>query len=143
TDPAEEAKQVSWIADQMPDVFMISGLEGREASREAIRLAGEERRRVYLGLRANDVADALARWRQLVGDTKGALARLDMVIAGRSLRKLCDACKVPYTPPEAALAKMGVPKGKVQQLFRARTEPMLDQRGNPVPCEFCNQLGYK
>jgi general secretion pathway protein E len=142
-EPADEAKQVSWIADQMPDVFMTTGIEGRDAAREAIRLAGEERRRVYIGMRATDTADALTRWRTLVGDNKAALSRLEMIIAGRTVRKLCDACKEPYTPPEAALAKMGVPKGKVQQLFRARTEPMLDQRGNPVPCEFCNQLGYK
>ena len=142
-EPAEEAKQVSWIADQMPDVLMVMGIEGRDASREAIRLAGEENRRVYVGMRASDSADALTRWRTLVGDNKLALGRLEMIIAGRTVRKLCDACKEPYTPPEAALAKMGVPKGKVQQLYRARTEPMLDQRGNPIPCEFCGQLGYK
>src|SRR5688500_17864059 len=124
-EPADEAKQVSWIADQMPDVFMVTGIEGRDAAREAIRLASEERRRVYIGFRATDTADALTRWRTLVGDNKAAIARLDMIIAGRTVRKLCDACKEPYTPPEAALAKMGIPKGKVQQLFRARTEPML------------------
>lgn len=143
TDPAEEARQISWIADQVPDVFMVTAIEGRDAAKQVIRLATDENRRAYVGMRATDTADAITRWRQLVGDTKTAFSKLELAIAGRTLRKLCDACKVAYTPPEQALAKMGVPKGKIQELYRARTEPMLDPRGNPMPCEFCNQLGYK
>lgn len=143
SDPGEEAKLVSWTSDQLPDVMLITGLQSSGAAKEAIRLTDEERKRLYVGLRAGDVAEALTRWRQLVGDDKAALARLQLVIAGRVLRKLCESCKEPYEPGESVLAKMGVPKGKVRTLYRARTEPMLDQRGNPVPCEFCHALGYK
>jgi type II secretory ATPase GspE/PulE/Tfp pilus assembly ATPase PilB-like protein len=143
SDPTEEAKLVSWTADQLPDVMLITGLQSSGAAKQAIRLTDEERKRLYVGLRAGDVAEALKRWRQVVGEDKAALSRLQLVIVGRVLRKLCESCKEPYEPGESVLAKMGVPKGKVRTLYRARTEPMLDQRGNPVPCEFCQTLGYK
>ena len=143
-DAAAEAKQLSWIVSQEPDVLMVAGLEGREAARSVIRLAtGEERRRAYVGVRADDVAGALKKWRALVGDDKAAVSSLAMIVAGRSMRKLCDLCKEAYTPNDAALAKMGLPKGRVKTLYRARTEPMLNDRGQPVPCENCGQLGYK
>lgn len=142
-DPVEEARQLSWIADQVPDVFMVNAVEGREGAKQVIRLATEESKRTYVGVRATDTADAITKWRQLVGDAKAAFSKLELVIAGRTLRKLCSACKIGYAPPEQALAKMGIPKGKVSELFRARTEPIVDQRGNPVPCAFCSQLGYK
>jgi hypothetical protein len=32
---------------------------------------------------------------------------------------------------------------KVTQLFQARKEPIRDPKGNPVRCEFCNDLRYK
>jgi prepilin-type N-terminal cleavage/methylation domain-containing protein len=28
-------------------------------------------------------------------------------------------------------------------LFQARTQPLRDQKGNPVPCEFCKDLRFK
>ena len=143
SDAAEEAKQAAWIVDQEPDVLLGAGLETKEAARTFIRLAGEDRKRVYWGLRADDCAAALKKWRGLVGDDKVALSKLRMVIAGRSMRKLCEVCKEPYTPNDAAFAKMGLPKGKVKTLYRARTEPLMNDRGVPIPCEHCGQLGYK
>lgn len=141
-DAAEEQKALSWIADQEPNVLIVDRLVGRGGAQEVLRLARAERRRAYVGMRANDTAEAVAQWIKLVGDPKAALAPLNLVVVGRILRKLCESCKIPYEPGEAVLAKMGAPKGKIKTLFKARTEPMLDQRGNPVPCEFCGQLGY-
>ena len=108
-----------------------------------IRLVKEDRRRAYAGWRATDTTGALAGWCKLVGDPRAATTGLHLAIAGRILRRLCDQCKIPYEPPEAVLAKMGVSKGKVRELYKARTEPMLDQRGNPVTCEACGGLGYR
>ncbi len=141
-DQAEEQKQFSWIADQQPDVFMTDRVLTRGGALELIRLARDDNHRAYAGIRAPDTASAITFWLKLVGDPKTAVVPLRLAMASRILRKLCESCKVPYEPPEAVLAKMGVPKGKVKTLFKARTEPMVDQRGNPIPCEFCGQLGY-
>ena len=141
-DPESERKTFSWIADQLPDVFLTDRVSGKGSAGEIVRLANDERR-AYVGVRAGDTAAAVAEWLKVHGEPKKAVAPLRLAVAGRVMRRLCDACKIGYEPGEAALAKMGVPKGKVSTLYKARTEPMLDQRGNPVTCEFCGGLGYK
>ncbi|MEM7808604.1 MAG: ATPase, T2SS/T4P/T4SS family [Planctomycetota bacterium] len=141
--PDEHASQYSWLADQQPDVMVASKPAGKQAAHELLRLVAEEGKYVYVGIRASDVASGVAAWIKQVGDAKQAMRPVKMVLAGRVMRKLCDACKVPYEPSEQALAKMGVPKGKVRELFKARTEPMVDQRGNAVICPFCGGLGYR
>ncbi len=142
-DAAAERKQLAWIADQQPDVLLTDRVSSREGAAELIRLVREERRRAYVGWRAPDTTQAIVEWIKLVGEPRAAANALSMAIAGRVLRRLCDQCKVPYEPPEAVLAKIGVSKSKVRELFKARTEPMLDQRGNPVVCEACGGLGYR
>jgi len=39
--------------------------------------------------------------------------------------------------------KLGLNPEKGQTLFQARTQPLRDPKGNPVPCEFCLDLRYK
>ena len=41
---------------------------------------------------------ALEQWRKLVGDDAAAMKDLRMVISGRVMRRLCNACKVAYAP---------------------------------------------
>ncbi len=141
--PENHTKQYSWLVDQQSDVFLADRPANKQAANEVLRLAGEEGKFAYVGLRAADAATGIASWIKLVGDAKSAIRPLKVVLAGRVLRTLCEPCKIPYEPSEQALGKLGVPKGKVAELFKARTEPMMDQRGNPVTCPFCGGLGYK
>ena len=32
---------------------------------------------------------------------------------------------------------------KVGSLYQARTQPLRDPKGNPIPCEFCHDLRFK
>ncbi|HEX5244197.1 MAG TPA: hypothetical protein VFW23_13115, partial [Tepidisphaeraceae bacterium] len=59
------------------------------------------------------------------------------------LRKLCMACKVGYAPDASTLRKLNMNPEKVSQLFQARTQPLRDPKGRPIPCEFCNDLHFK
>ena len=104
---------------------------------------GSAGKRAYLGLRAGSTFEALDQRRKLVGDDKKALNSLKMVIAGRVVRKLCDACKVDYTPDPDTLRKMNLPADRVSRLFTARTTPLKDSRGHDVVCDFCFDLRYK
>ena len=140
--PNDHAKQYGWLADQRPDVLLADRPAGTQAAKEVLRVVEEPGPVVYVGMRADDTAAAINQWIKQVGDARGALSKLQLVIAGRILRKLCDACKVPYEPGDKVLAKLGIAKGKVSELYKARTEPMIDSRGNPVTCQFCGGLGY-
>jgi type II secretory ATPase GspE/PulE/Tfp pilus assembly ATPase PilB-like protein len=139
--PEEEAKQVSWIVSQQPDVLLVSKPQSPDTARELIKLA--KTKRVYVSFVASDASEALSLWRKLVGEDKLALSQLKMVIAGRLLRKLCVACKQGYTPDPQTLRKLGIDPANVEQLYQAPKQPPVDAKGNPLPCEFCNDLRYK
>jgi type II secretory ATPase GspE/PulE/Tfp pilus assembly ATPase PilB-like protein len=88
------------------------------------------------------VNEAIAMWRKLVANDKVALSQLKMVVSGRVVRKLCPACKVGYNPDPNQLRKMNMDPGAVTQLFQARTQPMRNDKGEVIPCTFCNELRF-
>jgi type II secretory ATPase GspE/PulE/Tfp pilus assembly ATPase PilB-like protein len=143
--PADEFKQTDWVISQEPDIILISRVDDSRTATALARYSGDKdhNRRVYLGMHAGSTFDALAAWRKLVGDDKVAVENLKLIINGRVLRKLCTACKVGYTPDPNTLKKLGMNPDKSTTLFQARAEPLRDQKGNPVPCEFCKDLRFK
>ncbi|MFI5380796.1 MAG: ATPase, T2SS/T4P/T4SS family [Tepidisphaerales bacterium] len=140
----EEAKQVEWVASQQPEAILIDEVVNPASARELIRFTtGEEGKRAYIGMRASSTFDALEIWRKLVGDDAAAASALAMIVCGRVLRRLCSACKVAYTPDPETLRKLNMDPAKVQTLYQARTTPLLDQKGRPIPCTFCHDLHFK
>jgi general secretion pathway protein E len=138
---AEEVQQVNWVISQEPDTLLIDRIEDPKSAVAVINFS--KQKRAYIGMRAASAVDALSQWRRLIGDDKGAMKYLKLVICGRLVRKLCDACKVGYHPDPETLRKLSIDPDRVGQLFQARTQPMRDQKGNPVPCTFCHDLHYK
>ena len=59
------------------------------------------------------------------------------------MRKLCLACKLEFQPDPETLRKYNMNPNKVTKLFRARTSPLVDPKGRPIPCEFCHDLRFK
>ncbi len=138
----DEAKSVSWIVSQEPDVVMVPLLEDPQSAVELAKFASDTRR-VYVGFLAGSTFDALRQWRKLVGDDVLAMRSLKLVISGRLLRRLCTACKVGYAPDPSQLKKLNMNPEAVGKLFLARKEPMRDAKGRPVPCTFCHDLGFQ
>jgi general secretion pathway protein E len=66
-----------------------------------------------------------------------------MIINARVMRKLCPSCKAGYTPDPGTLKKLSLDPEKVGKLYQARTQPLRDPKGNPIPCEFCKELMFK
>ncbi|CAN5400131.1 hypothetical protein BH09PLA1_BH09PLA1_33810 [soil metagenome] len=140
--PNDEAKQVNWVVSQEPEVLMVSRVEDPRSAADLLKFVSSGKR-AYVGLRAGSTFEALDQWRKLVGDDKKALKDLKMVIAGRVMRKLCDACKIDYTPDPDTLRKMNLPADRVSRLFTARTTPLKDSRGHDVVCDFCYDLRFR
>ena len=59
------------------------------------------------------------------------------VLYQRLIRKLCPDCKVGYTPPADVLKKLGIPPGKVEQLYRPPKPEEIEK-----PCKTCQAIGY-
>ena len=140
--PEEESKLSNWIISQQPDIVLVSKAESAETAAAMIK-SSKEGRRIYFSFNANNTFDALWMWCKLVGDPKLAVSSLQMILCGRVLRKLCSACKQGYTPDPETLRKLNMDAAKVEKLYQARKEPIRDPKGNPIKCEFCNDLRYK
>ncbi len=140
--PEEESKQVNWIISQQPDVVLLAKPESPKSVTQLIATA-KEGRRVYISFNASSTFEALTMFRKLVGDDALAVSQLQLIINGRILRKLCSACKQEYAPDPEQLRKLNMDPAKVATLYQARKEPIRDPKGNPVKCEFCNDLRYK
>jgi hypothetical protein len=52
------------------------------------------------------------------------------------------ACKVGYTADPDQLRRLNMSPEKVGKLFQARTQPLRDPKGNPLVCEFCQDMRY-
>jgi type II secretory ATPase GspE/PulE/Tfp pilus assembly ATPase PilB-like protein len=141
--PGEEAKTIDWTISQEPDVILVPKVDDPKAAALLSKFAGEEGKRVYIGMRAGSTFEALSQWRKLIGDDRQAMKNLRMIIVGRVVRKLCGACKAGYTPDPGTLRKLNMDPDKVGKLYQARSQPMRDAKGNPVLCEFCKELYFK
>jgi type II secretory ATPase GspE/PulE/Tfp pilus assembly ATPase PilB-like protein len=137
-------KLVSWVTSQEPDVLMINEVADPRTAVVLAKFAAEgQGHKVYVALRANNTFEALGLWRRLVGDDHLAMLDLQMVLAGRVMRRLCMACKVAFNPDPDALRKLNMNPAKAATWFQARRDPLRDGRGRPIPCEFCHDLRYK
>lgn len=81
--------------------------------------------------------------------SKAMMTQCTAVLGQRLIRRLCDNCKVGFEPPPQLLAQLGIPAGRVAQLYQPFIPPpveqQVDENGNPapvVPCHVCQGRGY-
>jgi general secretion pathway protein E len=139
---ADELKLLAWVTSQEPDVLLVDRVEDPQSALELLRFAGTGKR-VYVGIRAGNSLDALAAWRKLVRDEKASTKNLDLVIAGKLIRKLCMACKVEYSPDPETLRRLNMSPDKVGSLFQARSISLKDAKGADMVCSFCSDMRFK
>ena len=121
-----------------PDIIVLPELRDRESAAVASQ-AAMQKQKVYVGLVANDVFDALRKWITLVGDKVMVAKSLLAVGNQRLVRVLCDQCKQAYKPDAQMMRKLNLPADKV--LYRP-PEPEYDKHGNPIVCQACQGTGY-
>lgn len=139
---SDEAKQINWVVSQEPEVILASRVEDPRSAADLVRFASTGKR-AYVGLRAGTTFEALTQWRKLVGDDKLAMKHLSLIVAGRVVRRLCEACKMDYTPDPDTLRKLNVSPDRVGRLYTARSHPLKDGRGHDMMCEFCLDMKFK
>ncbi len=121
-----------------PDIIVLPELRDRESAAVAAQAAAQKQK-VYVGLVASDVFDALRKWLTLVGD-KVLVAKGLLAIANQRLvRVLCGQCKEAYKPDAAMMRKLNLPADKV--LYRV-PQPQFDKHGTPIVCQACQGTGY-
>lgn len=115
---------------QDPDVILIGEIRDEQTAQIAVR-ASITGHLVISTLHANDALTATARLADLDVDKFLLASTLRAVVAQRLGRKLCNFCKVPYSPSEKELALM-------KDLNPPDNLIIYKEKG----CEACNNSGF-
>jgi len=101
---------------------------------------------IYLRNPGKNAIDALLRMLALNPKRQEFLQLLSGVFCMRLVRKLCEDCRIAYQPHPQLIQKLGLPQGRIEQLYRPFVfQPgMVDEEQNEIePCTTCNGIGYK
>jgi len=120
-----------------PNVYVIRDLVNRETAKLLLDEVRDEHL-VITTVRARDAAEALLRLLQMKVPSKDFAALVTAVLYQRLVRLLCPDCKVGYQPSADLLRKLGIPAGKIQQLYRPPKPEEIEK-----PCPTCDGLGYR
>lgn len=120
-----------------PAVYVVRDFVNAEAAELLFREIRDERL-VITGIAAKDASEALLRILAKKVPQKDYAELVSVVLYQRLIRKLCDECKVGYEPTADVLQKLGIPKGRVQLLYRVPKPDEIDK-----PCEKCHGIGFR
>jgi type IV pilus assembly protein PilB len=132
---------------QDPDVILVGETRDRETAKTAIE-AALTGHLVLTTLHTNDAAGAIARLDEMGVEPFMVSGALLGVVAQRLVRRVCDECRVPYTPSRDELARFGLATTGDSQmtLYRANTlnnQQIAMARESGTLCPKCTGSGYK
>lgn len=123
------------ILRQDPDVIMVGEIRDGEVAETAVN-AALTGHLVFSTLHTNDAVGSFPRLIDLGVDKNTIGSAVNLALAQRLVRRLCEACKEAYTPSEEEATRIApfLPEGA-----DATTLTLYKATG----CEKCNESGYK
>lgn len=133
-----------------PDVIVFPTIPDDATFLAAVDQAANNEKQVIARFSANTAVEACVKiCAQYPKSAKHFASTVTAVLNQRIVRRLCESCKVGFEPSPALLAKLGIPKGRVAQLFQQFVMPPIEQQvdanGKPAPippCTACQARGY-
>ncbi|MDX8401551.1 MAG: ATPase, T2SS/T4P/T4SS family, partial [Mariprofundaceae bacterium] len=116
------------ILRQDPDVVMVGEIRDEETAEIALH-AAQTGHLVLSTLHTNDAPSTIHRLHEMGLDPALIGASVNVIVAQRLVRRLCNACKKPEAPKEEWREAFGIPDGVT--FWR------------PVGCEKCMKTGYR
>jgi len=129
-----------------PDVLAFPDLENGGLLNQIVDHSIAHSMPIFTRIPGKHCIDALLRLLVLKPDAKKLASRLTAVLAMRLIRLLCDDCKIGFQPSPKMLQQLGLPQGRIAQLFRPMIyrEGMVDENDNEIePCASCSGIGYR
>ncbi len=120
------------ILRQDPDIIMIGETRDQETAQIAIQsaLTGHL---VLSSLHTNSAPATITRLLDMGIEPYLIASSVILAMAQRLVRKLCEHCKVPYTPSAELLASVGMKPAEAKGITFYQ----------PKGCPECNQMGYR
>ena len=131
------------IVRQDPDIIVVGEIRDEETAGIAVNsaLTGHL---VLTTLHANDAATTLPRLLDMKIEPFLVASTVNVVVAQRLVRKICDRCRVSASPTAEAMAQINR-EPELKRAFRARGYSRLAKlifyRG--AGCDLCSQTGYQ
>jgi len=116
---------------QDPDIIMVGEIRDLDTASIAVK-AAQTGHMVMSTLHTNSAAETLTRLRNMGVPSFNIATSVNLIIAQRLARKLCNSCKKEVKIPREALREEGFPEDKLDSI----------KLFGPVGCENCNG-GYK
>ncbi len=114
---------------QDPDILFVGEIRDKETAETGIS-AALTGHMVLSSLHTNGAVQTVARLMDMGVEPYLVGSALRAVVAQRLVRLLCHQCKLPYTPPQDALVRLGLDVEEGRTLFK------------PNGCVSCMQQGY-
>lgn len=129
---------------KMPDALFVRDLANSETLNILLDQILEQNRQAITQLRARDAAESIVQIQaKYKPDPQKFAKAMAAALHVRLCRRLCDACKEAYQPPPELLKRLGIPEGRVPAFYRERQPLPPDSNEKRLPCQVCNELGYK
>ncbi len=126
------AKILRGVLRQDPDVIMVGEIRDEETAQIATR-AAMTGHLVFCSLHTNDAISSITRLGEMKVPSYYLGPALNLVIAQRLVRVLCDHCKVEARPSRQLLFEMGFSPSQIKR----------DTFYEPSGCAHCNFTGFK
>ncbi|MBF0484120.1 MAG: Flp pilus assembly complex ATPase component TadA [Candidatus Omnitrophica bacterium] len=121
------------ILRQDPDIIMIGEIRDAETLDIAVK-AALTGHLVLSSLHTTTAAGSVVRMVNMGVEPFLICSSVLCIIAQRLLRKVCQNCKEPYTPPDAVIERVGL-----RQISQEKTITLYKGKG----CDQCFKSGYK
>jgi type IV pilus assembly protein PilB len=131
---------------QDPDVILVGETRDKETAKTAIE-AALTGHLVLTTLHTNDAASAVARLDEMGVESFMVSSSLIGVLAQRLMRRVCQECRIPYTPTAEELGRYGLSgRDNGLTLYKAKTltpDEVQAAAASNVLCSTCKGIGYK
>jgi type II secretory ATPase GspE/PulE/Tfp pilus assembly ATPase PilB-like protein len=129
------AKGLRSIIRQDPDIILVGEIRDEETAGIAVN-AALTGHLLLSTFHANDAASAIPRLLDMNIEPFLLASTLDLIVAQRLVRHICDQCRYSYTATPRELVKYG---NDVAQFFTEKSLTLYRGKG----CSSCNNIGYK
>ena len=148
-DPAKGEDALSPVPQLLlrePDVLAFPEIPTGDLLNRIIDMGTEQKIPLYIRSPGKFCIDALLRLVALRPDIKKLSEHLDAIVCMRLIRLLCPDCKIGFQPHPSVLQRLGLPPGRVAQLFKPNIyQPgSVDEAGEEIEaCPTCSGIGYR
>jgi general secretion pathway protein E len=121
---------------QDPDVIMVGEIRDKETAEIAIQ-ASLTGHLVLSTVHTNDAAGAVTRLVDMGVEPFLVASSLTAILAQRLVRRVCQECRIPYTPTDEELREISHSRASLRERYGVDT--VFKANG----CPACNQQGYR